>query len=170
MSDYRVEATAYVKLLLHAAKYQTNTCSGLLVGEEQGQGFVITDAVPLFHHDAPLAPLLEVACAMVDAWCQTQGKKIVGYYHASESDGSATLSHFGEKMADKIEANCSRACVLLVENQQLNSEAKSAVQVCTIHCLDHAHVCVLMLVPCVMRSNAMFLLHGGVSLCVCSFC
>lgn len=131
MSDYRVEATAYVKLLLHAAKYPTNTCSGLLIGEEQGQGFVVSDAVPLFHHDAPLAPLLEVACAMVDAWCQAQGqgKKIVGYYHAGEAEGSATLSHFAEKVADKIEANCSRACVLLVENQQLNSEAKSAVQV-----------------------------------------
>lgn len=134
MSDYRIEATAYVKLLLHAAKYPTNTCSGLLIGEEQGQGFVVSDAVPLFHHDAPLAPLLEVACAMVDAWCQAQSqgkKKIVGYYHAgeAESSNSTTLSHFAEKVADKVEANCSRACVLLVENQQLNSEAKSAVQV-----------------------------------------
>uniref|UniRef100_K3X3W2 MPN domain-containing protein n=1 Tax=Globisporangium ultimum (strain ATCC 200006 / CBS 805.95 / DAOM BR144) TaxID=431595 RepID=K3X3W2_GLOUD len=131
MGDYHVEASAYVKLLLHAAKYPTSACNGLLVGEEQGQGFVVTDAVPLFHHDAPLAPVLEVACAMVDAWCQTQpSKKIVGYYHAGEfgSESAAALNVFGEKVADKVEANCSRACVLLVENNQLNSEAKSAVQ------------------------------------------
>lgn len=138
MGDYHVEANAYVKLMLHAAKYPTSACSGLLIGDEQGQGFVVTDAVPLFHHDSPLAPVVEVACAMVDAWCHSQKKKIVGYYHAGEfgSESSASLNVFGEKVADKVEANCSRACVLLVENQQLNSEAKSAVQVRLCVCGD----------------------------------
>lgn len=131
MSDYSVETTAYVKLLLHAAKFPANACSGLLVGEEQGQGFVITDAVPLFHHAAPLAPLLEVACAVVDTWCQSLSPrhKIVGLYYAGAALETTALSHFTEKLADKIDANCSRACVLLVDNQQLSSDAKSAVQV-----------------------------------------
>lgn len=131
MADYRVAPEACVKLLLHAAKHPADAVSGLLVGEEQGQGFAVTDAVPLFHHESPLAPLVEVSCAMVDTWCQREKKKIVGYYYASPfaAESLPSLSYTGERLADKVEANCSRACVLLVENQQLQSEAKPALQV-----------------------------------------
>lgn len=129
--SYRVEPAAYVKLQLHAAKHPAGAVCGLLLGEESAGGFVVTDAVPLFHHAAPLAPLLETACAVVDAWSQAQRRRIVGFYYAGESDGApaATLAHFAEKAADKVEANCSRACVLLVDPQQLQSAAKSGVQV-----------------------------------------
>ncbi|KAG1698787.1 hypothetical protein DVH05_014742 [Phytophthora capsici] len=131
--DYSVSTQTYVKLALHAAKHPANAVCGLLLGAAQGQGFVISDAVPLFHHEAPLAPLLEVACQMVDAYCQKSQKlEVVGFYYAgsgySSSDSGNGLSHFAEKVADKVEANCSRACVLVLDGQQLNSEAKSALQ------------------------------------------
>jgi hypothetical protein len=116
---YSVSTQAYVKLALHAAKRPANSVCGLLLGQDQGQGFVATDAVPLFHEEAPLAPLLEVACASADAYCQkTQKLKVVGFYYAgsgySPSDSASGLSHGAEKVADKVEQNCSRACVLVV--------------------------------------------------------
>ncbi|OWY92545.1 hypothetical protein PHMEG_00038409 [Phytophthora megakarya] len=129
--DYSVSTQTYVKLALHAAKRPETAVCGLLLGQEQGQGFSISDAVPLFHHEAPLAPLLEVACAMVDAYCQKSQKlQIVGFYYAgsgySPSDSGNGLSHFAEKVADKVEANCSRACVLVLD--QLSHEAKTGLQ------------------------------------------
>ncbi|KAG7385534.1 ER membrane protein complex subunit 9 [Phytophthora pseudosyringae] len=131
--DYSVAAQTYVKLALHAAKRPANAVCGLLLGQEQGQGFSISDAVPLFHHEAPLGPLLEVACAMVDAHCQKSQKlQIVGFYYAgsgySPSESGSGLSHFAEKVADRVEANCSRACVLLLDGQQLGTEAKTGLQ------------------------------------------
>lgn len=132
MGDYRVAPTAAVKLQLHAAKYPESAVVGLLLGEEQGQGFVISDAAPLFHHEAPLAPLAEVGCAMADAWATPRGLQIVGLYAASADAGGSnapSLSFFAEKLADKVAANCSRACVLAVDNAQLGNEAKSGLQV-----------------------------------------
>ncbi|TMW69602.1 hypothetical protein Poli38472_001758 [Pythium oligandrum] len=130
MTDYRLFPEAYVKLLLHVAKHPSSTCSGLLIGEAAGQTVEISDVVPLFHHESPLAPLTEVACTMVDTWCEQQKKKIVGYYHANgiglEAQPSLSLS--GEKIADQIESNNARSCVLLVENAQLNSESKTGLQ------------------------------------------
>lgn len=116
---YSVATQTYVKLTLHAAKRPASSVYGLLLGQEQGQGFSVSDAVPLFHHEAPLAPLLEVVCGMVDAYCQKSQKlKIVGFYYAgsgySPSDSGNGLSHLAEKVADKVEQNCSRACVLMV--------------------------------------------------------
>lgn len=116
---YVVETQTYVKLVLHAAKWPASSVCGVLLGQEKGQGFTISDAVPFFHHEAPLAPLLEVACAMVDVYCQKSQKlHIVGFYYAGSgynpSDSGKGLSYFVEKVADKVEKNCSRACVLVV--------------------------------------------------------
>jgi ER membrane protein complex subunit 8/9 len=118
MTDYRVFPEAYVKVLLHAAKFPAHSCSGLLIGEESGAVFEIVDAVPLFHHESPLAPLTEVACSLVDAWCQQQKRKIVGFYYANGVglEPTPSLSYSAEKIADQVETNCSRACVLLVRS------------------------------------------------------
>ncbi|KAG6610371.1 uncharacterized protein IUM83_19851 [Phytophthora cinnamomi] len=131
-SVYSVATQTYVKLALHAAKRPASAACGLLLGREQGQGFSVADAVPLFHHEAPLAPLLEVACAMADAHAQRHKLKVVGLYFAgsgySPSDSGNGLSHFAEKLADKVEANCSRACVLVLDGQQLGNPSKTGLQ------------------------------------------
>ncbi|TDH70225.1 hypothetical protein CCR75_003977 [Bremia lactucae] len=131
--DYSVSTQAYVKLTLHAAKHPAYTVCGLLLGRVTENKIEILDAVPLFHHDAPLAPLLEVACAMVDAHClQSQKLQIIGFYYAgsghSTSDSGNGLSHFAEKVADKVHENCFRACVLMLDGKQLSSESKTGLQ------------------------------------------
>lgn len=131
MTDYRLFSEAYVKMQLHAAKFQASSCSGVLIGEESGGGvFEIVDAVPLFHHESPLTPMTEIAFTFVDVWSQQQKRKIVGFYFANGIglESNPSLSYSAEKMADQVESNCSRACVLLIENAQLNSEAKTGVQ------------------------------------------
>ncbi|CAI5741041.1 unnamed protein product [Peronospora destructor] len=129
---YSVETSTYIKLMLHAAKWPASSVCGVLLGQKEGQGVLISDAVPLFHHEAPSAPLLEVACAMVDASCQKSPRwQIVGFYYAgngySPSDSSTGISHFVGKVADKMEQNCARACVLVVDNDALETETKNGL-------------------------------------------
>ncbi|CAI5738428.1 unnamed protein product [Hyaloperonospora brassicae] len=133
-SAHPMQTQSYVKLMLHAAKRPANSACGLLLGQKQGHGFTVSDAMPLFHHEAPLAPLLEVACAMVEAFCQTDPNlAIVGFYYAenghSSSDSGTGLSHFAEKVADKVAQQCAQACVLLVDRQQFGHETKTGLQV-----------------------------------------
>lgn len=45
---------------------------------------VVKDAVPLFH-TSTLAPLLETAATMVDAYASKKGLAIVGFYQVGES-------------------------------------------------------------------------------------
>uniref|UniRef100_M4BIS6 MPN domain-containing protein n=1 Tax=Hyaloperonospora arabidopsidis (strain Emoy2) TaxID=559515 RepID=M4BIS6_HYAAE len=130
---YTVQTQSYVKLMLHAAKRPANSMCGLLLGQKKGQGVEIMDAMPLFHHEAPLAPLLEVACAMVEAFCQSDQKlTIVGFYYAenghSSSESGTGLSHFAEKVADRVEHQFSHACVLLVDNNEFGNETKGGLQ------------------------------------------
>ena len=60
---------AYVKPLLHAAKYPHCAVNGLLLAERQkhrdSKILRIIDAIPLFHSSLTLAPMMEVALTMV---------------------------------------------------------------------------------------------------------
>jgi len=69
MADVELSRKAYVKPLLHAAKYPHCAVNGLLLSERQkhrdGKVLKITDAIPLFHSSLTLAPMMEVALTMV---------------------------------------------------------------------------------------------------------
>ena len=79
----------------------------------------IADAVPLFHQHT-LAPMLESATMLVEQYCAELSKaggekiQIIGYYHANERSDDHTLSPLAQKIADKIQAHYSDACILLV--------------------------------------------------------
>jgi len=69
MADVVLSRKAYVKPLLHAAKYPHCAINGLLLSERQkhrdSKALKITDAIPLFHSSLTLAPMMEVALTMV---------------------------------------------------------------------------------------------------------
>lgn len=124
MTSYVVEGEAYVKIMLHAAKYPHRVVNGILVGKAEGQGYVIQDAFPLFHQHT-LAPMLELACASIEAYCATKEEcLIVGYYHGNELVDDMKVHPIAQSIADKIESNCSRSCLLLINGSALNNESK----------------------------------------------
>ena len=58
---------AYSKIILHAFKYPHTAINGVLLASE-GSGsssLKYVDAIPLFHHNLGLAPMLEVALMQV---------------------------------------------------------------------------------------------------------
>lgn len=64
MTTCHGSATAYSKVLLHAAKFPSQSVTGLLLGTRE-EGIVrVSDAVPLFHNSIS-APVLEAAAALV---------------------------------------------------------------------------------------------------------
>ena len=69
MADVWLSRRAYVKPLLHAAKYPHCAVNGLLLAERQkhrdSKIVKLTDAIPLFHSSLTLAPMMEVALTMV---------------------------------------------------------------------------------------------------------
>ena len=69
MPNFSISAKAYAKIVLHCCKYPHRAVNGVVIGtfsdKDQGAGVLIQDAVPLFHQNLTLAPMLEVALRQV---------------------------------------------------------------------------------------------------------
>ncbi|KAL9941058.1 hypothetical protein V8E36_000546 [Tilletia maclaganii] len=137
-----VEAQAYGKVVLHAAKYPASTVRGLLVGSSSssnssagGGSVTITDAIPLVHNWTDLTPVTEIGCALAQAHLSStagsSGPHIVGLYEAPALMGVREPSRAGVKLARKIASlsagasaptsSSSGAVVLVVNNSLLLS-------------------------------------------------
>ena len=107
----QVSKLAYSKIISHAFKYPHCAINGLLLASDGANhsSLKIVDAIPLFHHNLGLSPMLEVAfmqvlfiwlpinsnCNLfclfdffsmpkVESYCRTCGLVIAGYYQANE--------------------------------------------------------------------------------------
>ena len=69
MADVLVSMQAYCKLVLHAAKYPHCSVNGVLLAEKsknkESKTLKFVDAIPLFHLNVSLAPMMEVALTQV---------------------------------------------------------------------------------------------------------
>ena len=77
-----VSETTYLKMQLHAIKYHSFDCLGLLIGRKEGQKTEITDAIPLFHQRV-MTGTLETAFDMVETLGLKEGEQIMGVYEAA---------------------------------------------------------------------------------------
>lgn len=69
MTSYILEPLAYLKVVLHSAKYPTETVTGLLIGSQSSDGVVsIKDAIPLLHHWTDLSPMMEAGLQLVSSY------------------------------------------------------------------------------------------------------
>lgn len=131
-SAVTVEEAAYLKLMLHAAKYPWASVSGFLLGEtasSEGGQVSVKDAVPLFH-TSTLAPLLEMSATMVDAHAAKIGLSIVGFYQANQCLDDNAPSLLASKIMDKIDlANGGSSVLLIISNKRLETKGDSAVSV-----------------------------------------
>jgi hypothetical protein len=120
-SSTTITTRAYMKLILHASKYQTRSITGLLiasaptaaVGASSAATVVIDDVIPLFH-TTPLAPMIELALAQAESSLHASST-IVGVYFASELYEPRTVqgqivlptpqANTAIKMTEKIKEN-----------------------------------------------------------------
>ena len=116
MTSFEVSSCAYVKMLLHAAKYPHNSVNGVLLAEKDGNStWRIVDAIPLFHISLYLAPMAEIALVHVDELASARNLKVVGYYCAHENLNQNGIEGApGIRVADKIAEHFPGACLLVV--------------------------------------------------------
>ena len=66
MISYTVFDKAYIKIVLHAAKYPHKRVNGVLIGKDAGSGAIqFVDSVPLLHHWTGLSPSTEIGIDLV---------------------------------------------------------------------------------------------------------
>jgi Uncharacterised protein family (UPF0172) len=67
MGTYTLNNTAYIKLVLHAAKHPHAPVNGVLLGVKSGNDVSIVDTVPLLHHWTSLSPMMEIGLDLVSS-------------------------------------------------------------------------------------------------------
>ena len=76
---------AYSKIILHAAKYPHCAVNGVLLAKSPAKGQKIAklsliDAIPLFHQNLGLTPMIEVALTQIEAHASGVGMTIAGKF------------------------------------------------------------------------------------------
>ena len=119
-----VEQPAYLKSILHAARYPSCPILGLLLGRvspTKPHPITIVDALPLFHHH-PVGPLLEVALLQAEAFARAYsggGVALVGVYTACAVYEKKEVSSVAQKVANKI-ADYGAGSVLMIVSSSLH--------------------------------------------------
>ena len=122
MESYQLEGEAYVKFLLHAAKYPSSPLFGLLIGTPYNQVYKITDAFPLSHQHLT-RPLLEMSLVLVQEMISKKDNdvSIIGIYYANENDAFLEMPNSVRQIATKVEQYCTRGCILSLSRDSLKT-------------------------------------------------
>ncbi|ERM95163.1 hypothetical protein AMTRI_Chr07g81760 [Amborella trichopoda] len=141
---YELKQNAYMKVVLHALKYNTTSVNGILVGREPSSSsssmVEIVDAIPLSHSLIGLLPPLEIALMLVEEYFAGEGLSIIGYYHANERYNEFELPNIAKRIGEHISRYFPQAAVLLLDNKKLEaiSEGKSREPVVQLYTKDSA--------------------------------
>ncbi|ORY75053.1 hypothetical protein BCR35DRAFT_281011 [Leucosporidium creatinivorum] len=119
MTTYSISPLAYLKVILHAAKYPSSTCVGLLVGTLANNVVTVADAIPLLHHWTELSPMMEAGLQLAEAYTKTQGLVFVGLYVGNELLEDTSIPRAMAKVADALRKEFPQTLVLVLDNQKL---------------------------------------------------
>jgi hypothetical protein len=113
---------AYLKAILHAARYPASPILGVLLGRinrsaQRALSVSIIDSLPLFHH-YPVGPLIELSLLQAEAIARGQdGVVVLGVYVASEAYDRKDVSSVALKMANKMNEYNGTAVILAVSTR-----------------------------------------------------
>lgn len=122
MTNFKISARAYSKMVLHAAKYPHCAVNGLLLAsaKDSSNNIDIIDVMPLFHQNLHLTPMAEIALVQTEALAAANDLQIAGYYAACELFQDNTIDKApGVRIADKIAENNPNAAFIVIGNSIL---------------------------------------------------
>lgn len=125
MTNYKISARAYSKMVLHAAKYPHCAVNGLLLAsaKDSSNNIEIIDVMPLFHQNLHLTPMAEIALVQTEALAAANDLQIAGYYAACELFQDNTIDKApGVRIADKIAENNPNAAFIVIGNSILGGK------------------------------------------------
>jgi len=113
--SYTLSHLAYLKLVLHAAKYPHATVNGVLLTSSapSSKTVLISDAVPLLHHWTTLSPMMEIGLDLAGTHADDNNARLVGYYEASDRTSDTSLSSTGERVYAKLTTSNPDAVALM---------------------------------------------------------
>ncbi|KAF8314814.1 uncharacterized protein EI90DRAFT_3089514 [Cantharellus anzutake] len=117
---YSISNTAYIKLILHAAKYPHATVNGVLLGSKSGNEVSVIDTIPLLHHWTSLSPMMEIGLDLARSSAEERQLQLVGYYQATNRPNDKVLVPVGEKVASSIKTAFPDAFALVIDGTSLD--------------------------------------------------
>lgn len=132
MADIAFSSRAYIKIILHAAKYPHCAINGLLLAKQKSKNDTksselrIEDAIPLFHICLHVSPMAEIALTTVDQYATSKGLVIAGYYLANETINDLSTDKPAHRIADKIVENYGSGLLVVVDNREMKLENTSS--------------------------------------------
>ncbi|GAA5984072.1 hypothetical protein JCM11641_005590 [Rhodosporidiobolus odoratus] len=121
MNSYSIALLAYLKVVLHAAKYPASTVAGLLIGTTSPSGTTIVDAIPLLHHWSEMSMAMELGLQLAEVYVKQQQWSILGLYVGNERLGDTSVPHGLGRAAEAIRKERPEALVLVIDNERLAS-------------------------------------------------
>lgn len=131
MAKYSISDEAYLKAVLHSAKY-VSAVSGLLLGSQDVDGVVrIEDALPLCHSATAqfTTPMAEMGLLLAHKLASSRGQELVGVYYGNEIADDRSIGTVPCRIGDKIRERFEKAILLMVESSRLSPERRK-----TSHC------------------------------------
>ena len=122
-----ISPPAYLKAVLHAARYPASPILGLLTTKlttttPPTKSITLSplDALPLFHSE-PVGPLLELALLQADAVAAARGERVCGVYVASERYDRKDVTPLAQRIANQLTAlqHNQPSLILLLDNGRL---------------------------------------------------
>jgi len=127
--SYTLSYKAYLKLILHAAKYPHAPVNGVLLGSSSSstKDVLVSDAIPLLHHWTSLSPMMEIGLDLARNHAESIGLHIVGYYQATERIDEDVLSPVGERVASLIRERFEDAFAIVINSAAMDLESPPLV-------------------------------------------
>ncbi|KAL8287659.1 hypothetical protein RQP46_003517 [Phenoliferia psychrophenolica] len=124
MANYSITPLAYLKVILHAAKWH-GTVTGLLVGtyDAATKNAVVQDAIPLLHHWTDLSPMMEAGLQLAEIHAKAQGQIFLGLYVANEGVDDTTVPASTAAVADAMRKEFPQTLIVVVDNAKLGAPA-----------------------------------------------
>ena len=120
----KIDESAYLKLILHAALHPTQPITGILIGAHQAETntTVVTDSYALTHHYA-LSPVHELALTLATT---LSNDRIIGIYAIPQSLTAApALSTLQQTVAQQISESVPHSIALLIDNALITHSSSS---------------------------------------------
>eukprot|EP00996_Jenningsia_fusiforme_P003939 NODE_4739_length_767_cov_76.030641_g4393_i0.p1 GENE.NODE_4739_length_767_cov_76.030641_g4393_i0~~NODE_4739_length_767_cov_76.030641_g4393_i0.p1 ORF type:complete len:188 (+),score=21.60 NODE_4739_length_767_cov_76.030641_g4393_i0:55-618(+) len=123
---------AYRKAFQHVFKYPTDTTNGLIVADKEG---IVIDCFPMFHLQATLMPLTQVALRFAMAICSEKGKNVVGVYCANQRLEDTEVSPHTQRLLELVSSLCGRNLLLWqFSNGSITSKPTKVAVECRAYC------------------------------------
>ncbi|KAM0756611.1 UPF0172-domain-containing protein [Meredithblackwellia eburnea MCA 4105] len=127
MASYTISPLAYTKLVFHAAKWPSDSVTGLLVGtfDQKTKKGDIEDVIPLLHHWTELSMAMEAGLQLVEVYVKSKSQSFLGLYVANAGLEDASIPSSTSIVADALVKELGQAVVLVVDNSKLGSTSES---------------------------------------------